>query len=94
MSGSTGVLARFLALAFFVIVGIGIYAFIVQTDLQAAQEKVRTIEEERDLWKTRFNQYQEEGQATTANLEQCTAQVNDLQAQIEAAAAKAPARRR
>ncbi len=94
MSGSSGVLARFLVLAFFVVAAMGVYTFIVKTDLQAAQGKIEEVGKERDLWKTRFNQYQAEGKTTTASLEQCTAQVKDLQAQMEAAAAKKPAGKR
>jgi septal ring factor EnvC (AmiA/AmiB activator) len=88
MSGSASVMARFLALAFFIVVAMGIYTFMVKTDLQAAQAKIAAVEKDRDGWKTRLNQYQDAGKTDKANFEQCTTQVKDLQAQLEAASKK------
>ena len=87
-------MARVLVVAFFVLVGMGIYLFTVNQKLEAAQIQVETITKDRDAWKTRMTQYQSEGKTVQANLDQCTTQKADLQTQLDtmtAAAAKKPA---
>jgi septal ring factor EnvC (AmiA/AmiB activator) len=91
-------LARLLVVAFFAVVGMGIYTFTVKTDLDQAKADAATIAQDRDTWKTRFNQYQSESKGVQAKLDQCTSQTSDLQAQLDtlnaaAAAKKAPAKR-
>ena len=87
-------MARVLVVAFFVLVGMGIYLFTVNQKLEAAQIQVETVSKDRDAWKTRMTQYQTEGKTVAANLEQCTSQKADLQTQLDtinAASAKRPA---
>ena len=87
-------MARVLVVAFFVLVGMGIYLFTVNQKLEAAQIQVETVSKDRDAWKTRMTQYQTEGKTVVANLEQCTSQKADLQTQLDtinAASAKRPA---
>lgn len=88
-------MARILVVAFFILVGMGIYTFTVKSDLEAAQIKTEEVTKDRDAWKTRMTQYQSEGKTVATNLEQCTSQKADLQTQLDtinaAAAAKKPA---
>ena len=84
MGGSSDVMARFLVIAFFAVVGIGVYTFMINTDLEAARDQLATTTKDRDTWKTRLTQYGSESQADAANLQQCQAKVTDLQSQIDA----------
>jgi uncharacterized protein (DUF3084 family) len=86
-------MARVLVVAFFVLVGMGIYLFTVNQKLEAAQISVETITKDRDAWKTRMTQYQSEGKTVQANLDQCTTQKADLQTQLDTIAAAAAAKR-
>ena len=95
MGGSSDVMARFLVIAFFAVVGIGVYTFMINTDLEAARDQLATTTKDRDTWKTRLTQYGSESQADAANLQQCQAKVTDLQSQIDALTKKpaAPAKK-
>ena len=86
-------MARVLVVAFFVLVGMGIYLFTVNQKLEAAQISVETITKDRDAWKTRMTQYQSEGKTVQANLDQCTTQKADLQTQLDTIAAAAASKR-
>ncbi len=94
MSSGVGLAARLLALAVFIIFGAGIYAFMLQTDLEAAEVQLTNLTKDRDTWKLRLEQYQAQGKDDAMVLQSCQAQVADLQAQMEAAAAKKPAGKR
>jgi hypothetical protein len=84
MGGSAGVMARFLVIAFFAIVGLGVWTFMINTDLEAARDTLANTQKDRDTWKTRLSQYQSESQTVASNLQQCQGQVQDLQSQMEA----------
>lgn len=86
-------MARVLVVAFFVLVGMGIYLFTVNQKLEAAGIQVETITKDRDAWKTRMTQYQSEGKTVQANLDSCTTQKADLQTQLDTIAAAAAAKR-
>jgi cell division protein FtsB len=88
MGGTAGVMGRFLVLAFFVVVGMGVYTFMVKTDLQAAQMKIATVEADRDKWQKSATQYVSANKDNTAKVAALEAQVKDLQAQLEAASKK------
>ena len=95
MSGSAGLMARLLVVAFFAVVGMGIYTFTMKTDLDQAKADAASVASDRDTWKTRFNQYQSESKTVQSNLDQCNSAKTDLQTQLDAlnaaAAAKKPA---
>jgi Tfp pilus assembly protein PilO len=91
MGGSSDVMARFLVIAFFAVVGMGVYAFMINTDLEGARDQLATTTKDRDTWKTRLTQYGSESQADAANLQMCQGKVTDLQAQIDALSTKKPA---
>lgn len=80
-------MARVLVVAFFILVGMGIYLFTVNQKLEAAQARVEEITKDRDAWKTRMTQYQSEGKTMKADLDQCTTEKTDLQTQLDAATA-------
>ncbi len=90
-------MARVLVVAFFILVGMGIYLFTVNQKLEAASMKVEEVTKDRDQWKTRMTQYQSEGKAQKAELDQCTTQKADLQTQLDtinaAMAKKGPAKK-
>lgn len=90
-------MARVLVVAFFILVGMGIYLFTVNQKLETAQAQVETVTKDRDQWKTRMTQYQSEGKAQKADLDQCNTQKADLQTQLDtvnaAMAKKAPAKK-
>ena len=90
MGGSASVMARFLVIAFFVVVGMGVYTFMINTDLEGAKDRLATATKDRDTWKTRVTQYGSESQTDASNLQMCQAKVTDLQAQIEALNTKKP----
>ena len=85
MSGSASLMARFLALAFFIVVAMGIYTFMVKTDLQAAQARIGTVEKDLNTYKERTKQYQADSKGKGDELATCQAQTKDLQTQLEAA---------
>lgn len=95
MSGGISLAARLLALAFFLIVGAGVYAMMLRSNLQAAEVQLANLAKDRDLYKLRAEQYVSQTRDDARSLQQCQAQVTDLQAQVEAAAAarRPPARR-
>lgn len=93
MGGSAGIMARFLALAVLVVLGMAIYVFMVRTDLDAAQAKISTVEQDRDRWQKNASQAAVTSKNGAAELSQCKAQVTDLQAQLEAAMKKPAGRR-
>ena len=99
MSGSASVMARLLAVAFFIVVGMGVYTFNMKTNLDAATQQLEDVSKDRDTWKTRLTQFQSQNTTTKADLDSCNGKVTDLQAQVDAfnaAATKktaAPARR-
>lgn len=90
-------MARVLVVAFFILVGMGIYLFTVNQKLEAAQIQVESITKDRDQWKTRMTQYQSEGKAQKSELDQCTTAKTDLQTQLDtinaAMAKKGPAKK-
>ena len=88
MGGSAGIMARFLALAVLVVLGMAIYVFMVRTDLDAAQAKISTVEQDRDRWQKTASQATASSKNDAGELSQCKAQVTDLQAQLEAAMKK------
>ncbi len=93
MGGSAGIMARFLALAFLVVVGMAVYVFMVRTDLDAATAKISTVEADRDRWQKSAAAAQSTSKNDAAELSQCKAQVTDLQTQLEAAMKKPAGRR-
>jgi chromosome segregation ATPase len=90
-------MARVLVVAFFILVGMGIYLFTVNQKLEAAQIQVESITKDRDQWKTRMTQYQSEGKAQKTELDQCNTAKTDLQTQLDtfnaAMAKKGPAKK-
>ena len=88
MSGGIGLAARLLALALFVVIAAGVYAFMLRSDLEAAQVQLTKLSGERDTYKTRLDQYVAQGKDDAMALQSCQAQVADLQAQVEAASKK------
>ena len=91
MGGSADVMARFLVIAFFAVVGMGVYAFMISTDLEGAKDRLASASKDRDTYKTRLTQYQSDSQADASNLQMCQGKVSDLQAQIDALSTKKPA---
>jgi Tfp pilus assembly protein PilO len=91
MGGSAGVMARFLVIAFFAVVGMGVWTFMINTDLEAARDSLASTQKDNETWKTRLSQYQSEGQSDATNLQQCQGKVQDLQSQMEALNTKKPA---
>ncbi len=95
MDSKTRTLAQVIAVAFFVVVGIGVYAYTLHSDLEATRHSITAVEKDRNSWKSQFDEAQAKGVSATASLEQCTAQVQDLQSQIEASVpVQAPAGKR
>jgi hypothetical protein len=92
MAGNS-VAVRFLALAFFVIVGAGVYSTVLKSDLSAAEVQLNTIAKDRDLYKVRLEQYAAQSKDDSRAIAQLQAQVADLTAQLEAMRAKPAGRR-
>jgi hypothetical protein len=92
MAGNS-VAVRFLALAFFVIVGAGVYSTVLKSDLSAAEVQLNTIAKDRDLYKVRLEQYAAQNKDDSRAIAQLQAQVADLTAQLEAMRAKPAGRR-
>ena len=78
-------MVRFVALAIMLAIGAGVYGFIQQSNVAAAQMKLDATEKELQTWKTRLTQYQSESKAEKANLEQCNAKVTEIQTALDAA---------
>lgn len=93
MGGSASIMARIVALAVLVVLGMSIYVFMVRTDLDAAQAKISTVEQDRDRMKKTMDQSSMTTKAAASDLSQCKAQVTDLQAQLEAAMKKPAGKR-
>jgi hypothetical protein len=91
--GGNSVAVRFLALAFFVIVGAGVYSTVLKSDLSAAEVQLNTIAKDRDLYKVRLEQYAAQSKDDSRAIAQLQAQVADLTAQLEAMRAKPAGRR-
>ncbi|MGE4064277.1 MAG: hypothetical protein AB7E79_12995 [Rhodospirillaceae bacterium] len=91
--GGTSLAARFLVLAFFVVVGAGLYAGILKSNLSAAEVQLNTIAKDRDLYKTRLEQYAAQTKADAQAIADLQAQVADLTSQMEAMKAKPAGRR-
>ncbi len=90
-------MVRFVALAIMLAIGAGVYGFIQQSNVAAAQMKIVATERELQTWKTRLAQYQEEGKTVAGNLEQCSAKVTEVQTELgaaNAALAKRPGAKR
>ena len=85
MSDSTRIMSRLLALAFFIVVGLGIYAYSAWSHLQTTRSSLVALQLDRDSWKTKFNDEQKDSTAQKTSLNQCTAQIQDLQAQVKTA---------
>jgi hypothetical protein len=88
MGGGVSLAARLLALAFFVVVGAGLYAVVLQSDLKAAEMQLNNIAKDRDLYRTRAEHYASQGKDGAQALANCQAQVTDLTGQLEQIAAK------
>ena len=93
MGGSASVIARFLALAVLVVLGMAIYVFMVRSDLDAATAKISTVEQDRDRWQKTATQATATSKGAASELSQCKAQMTDLQTQLEAAMKKPAGRR-
>ncbi|MGE3334487.1 MAG: hypothetical protein AB7I36_12655 [Rhodospirillaceae bacterium] len=91
--GGAGAAVRLLALAVFVVAGAGVYAMVLKSDLKAAEVQLNTIAKDRDLYRTRVEQYASQSKDDTRSLASCEAQVTDLTAQLQAATAKPAGRR-
>ena len=91
--GGNSVAVRFLALAFFVIVGAGVYSTVLKSDLSAAEVQLNNIAKDRDLYKVRLEQYASQSKDDSRAIAQLQAQVADLTAQLEAMRAKPAGRR-
>lgn len=91
--GGAGTAVRLLALAVFVVAGAGVYAMVLKSDLKAAEVQLNTIAKDRDLYKTRVEQYASQSKDDSQSLARCEAQVTDLTAQLQAAMAKPAGRR-
>lgn len=93
MGGGVSLAARLLALAFFVIIGAGLYAMVLKSDLNAAEVQLSNMAKDRDLYRLRVEQYASQSKDDSQALSNCQAQVTDLTAQMEAALKKPAARR-
>lgn len=91
--GGAGAAVRLLALAVFVVAGAGVYAMVLKSDLKAAEVQLNTMAKDRDLYKTRVQQYATQSKDDSRSLSSCEAQVTDLTAQLAAATAKPAGRR-
>ena len=86
-----------LAVAVLVVIGTGVYAYQLKGQLAQLKTDISTVAKDRDVNKAQLDKLTATQKTQKASIEQCTAQANDLQAQLTAAqeaAAKAPARRR
>ncbi len=88
MGGSAGIAARLLAIAVLVVIAMGVYVFMVKTDLQAAQAKIATVELDRDAMKKKVDTSVMAAKSSDSTLSQCKSQVTDLQAQLDAMSKK------
>lgn len=94
MGGASSIAARFLALSVLVIIGAGLYAVVLRSDLNAAEMQLSNIAKDRDLYKLRVEQYATQGKDDARALSSCQAELAEATAQLEEAASKtAPARR-
>jgi Tfp pilus assembly protein PilE len=93
MGGSAGLMARFLALGVIIVLGMAVYVHMVRSDLEAAQAKISTVEQDRDRWQKSANTAMASSKNDAADLSQCRAQMTDLQTQLEAAMKKPAGRR-
>jgi NADH dehydrogenase FAD-containing subunit len=91
--GGSNLAARFLVLAFFVVVGAGFYAVALKSNLSAAEVQLNTIAKDRDLYKTRLEQYASQSKSDSQAIANLQAQVADLSAQLESMKAKPAGRR-
>jgi uncharacterized protein HemX len=91
--GGAGAAVRLLALAVFVVAGAGVYAMVLKSDLKAAEVQLNTMAKDRDLYKTRVEQYASQSKDDSRSLASCEAQVTDLTTQLQAATAKPAGRR-
>ncbi len=80
-------MVRFVALAIMLAIGAGVYGFVQQSNVAAAQLRIDATEKELQTWKTRLTQYQAEGKTVAANLETCNAKVVEIQTALDAATA-------
>lgn len=92
--GGPSAAVRLLALAVFVVAGAGVYAMVLKSDLKAAEVQLNTISKDRDLYKTRVEQYASQSKDDSQALAMCQAQVTDLTTQLQAATTAKPAGRR
>ncbi len=86
--------AQLLALAFFMIVGLGVYIYMLNSDIQATRHSIAAVEKDRNSWKSRFDEAEAKTETAAASLTQCTAQVQELQSRIEASAPALPTGKR
>lgn len=89
-------MVRFVALAVLLALAAGVYGFIQHSNVVAAQMQIASVEREMATWKERANQYQSTTKTATADLDQCKAQVTEIQTALDAALAaqKKPAGRK
>jgi hypothetical protein len=73
MSSAATVMSRILALAFFLVIGLAIFAFVQNSDLQAAQQVAANASRARDDMQLRVNALEKELAGVRQNLQACQA---------------------
>lgn len=83
--GGTGFAARMIVLAIFVVIGAGVYAVVLKSDLKAAEVQLTTMAKDRDMYRLRAEQYASQSKDDSQAIQMCQAQVDDLTAQLDEA---------
>jgi type II secretory pathway component PulJ len=71
MSSAATVMARFLALAFFLVIALGIYVFVQNSDLQAAEQQVAQARQARDDLQLRIGALERSNTSLQQDLNAC-----------------------
>ena len=78
------IFARMLAVALIGLVGAGFHAYSLEGRLEATQESIGALEQDRNLWKSKAEEAEGVIEAASASLDHCSAQVVTLKSQLVA----------
>ncbi len=100
MSDSTNVVTRFVAVLFFLIAGAGVYGVMTHSKLEAAEQRLSKLEQERTTLQDRLVSTEKTATANATEAKTCAAQVEEFKTRAQspepapegAKAKKSPAR--
>jgi len=87
-------MARFVAIAILIAIGVGVYAFMERSDANTARLQLAKVQGELDLYKKRTGEYTSATKEAQTALAECNTKSTELQTALDtamAAATKKPA---